>query len=271
MAPIRNQRNAARGGHEPASRATATHVVEDTAARHGWSRLEHRLHRNVFGRGEQRLIIGFSPTGRAVEVALFYPLGLGTGFVDDPTPCLATGGRDAGKLDMVLKWLTADRSYPPLPSTLVLIPCAAKKLTVGAPARDLYVSDHFKLALRAAEARAGAVDARVAIVSARHGLLMLDRVIAPYDCSMGDPDAIAVEHLATHLSVQHVATVEALLPSRYLAVVAEALNIIERRGGDRVDLVNLYAGATGIGYQRAVLSALLASHGHSAQRRSEAS
>lgn len=247
-------------------RVAADVAVEQTAAAHGWSRIEHRLHRNVFGRGQARLVVGFSKTGRAVEVALWFPLGFGTGFIDDPTPSFSAGGRDGGKLDTVLGWLTGPSTYPPLPATLVLIPCSAAKLAVGAAARDLYIGDHFKLALRAAEARAAAVDARVAILSAKHGLVTLDRVLAPYDCRFGDPDAIAADLLATHLSVQHVSTIEALLPGRYRAAVQEALEIIERRGGARIELANLYAGAAGIGYQRAVLSRLLASNGHDAAR-----
>lgn len=266
MEPIHQQHNASRDRGVRPTRVLADVAIEDAAAAHGWSRIEHRLHRNVFGRGDARLIVGFSKTGRAVELALWFPLGFGTGFIDDPTPSFSTGGRDADKLDTVLGWLTGPATYPPLPSVLVLIPCAAKKLAIGAPARDLYASDHFKLALRAAEARAGAVGARVAILSARHGLVNLERVLAPYDCSWGDPDAIAGEQVATHLSVQQVSTIEALLPSRYLAVVQEALHIIERRGGPRIELVNLYAGAAGIGYQRAVLSRLLASRGHTAAR-----
>lgn len=263
--PIRHQHNTCRDRGVLPARVAADVAVEQAAAEHGWSRIEHRLHRNVFGRGDARLIVGFSKTGRAVNLALWFPLGLGTGFIDDPTPSFSTGGRAADKLDTVLGWLSGPDTYPPLPSTLVLIPCAAKKLAVGAAARDLYVSDHFKLALRAAEARAGAVDARVAILSARHGLVNLERVLAPYDCTFGDPDAIAVDLVATQLSVQHVETIETLLPSRYLAVVQEALDIIERRGGPRIELINLYAGAAGIGYQRAVLSGLLTSHGHAAR------
>jgi hypothetical protein len=264
--PIDNQRNTSRAGNGRPARLAADVAVEQAAAQYGWARVEHRLHRNVFGRGDQRLVIGFTKTGRALDVALHFPLGFGTGFIDDPTPSFSTGGRDTEKLDTVLGWMAGPSTYPPLPSTLVVIPCAAKKMGVGAAARDLYVSDQFKLALRAAEARACAVGARVAIISAKHGLLALDQVLAPYDCTFGDPDAIAVDLLATHLSVQHVDTIEAMLPSRYLAVVQEALSIIERRGGERIELVNLYAGAAGIGYQRAVLSALLASDGHTTQR-----
>lgn len=266
MEPIHNPGNTSHAGNGRPARQAADVAVEHAAARYGWARVEHRLHRNVFGRGSQRLVIGFSKTGRAVDVALHFPLGFGTGFIDDPTPSLSTGGRDAQKLGTVLGWMAGPSTHPPLPSTLVVIPCAAKKLAAGAAARDLYVSDQFKLALRAAEARAAAVGARVAIVSARHGILALDRVITPYDCTFGDLDAIAVDLLATHLAVQHVGTIEAMLPNRYLAVVQEALMNIIERGGKRIKLVNLYAGAAGIGYQRAVLAALLASNGHTTQR-----
>jgi hypothetical protein len=47
-----------------------------------------------------------------------------------------------------------------------------------------------------------------------------------------------------------------LLPSRYLTVLRQTAQILQLRGID-IDIVDLYAGAAGIGYQRSVLSSLL--------------
>ncbi|MEB3023048.1 MULTISPECIES: DUF6884 domain-containing protein [Mycolicibacter] len=237
---------------------SAVNAVNDAARLHGWSPVAHRIHRNVLGRGEQRLIVGYSSTGKAVRCALFYPLGFGTGFIDDPTPCETIGGGGGGKLDTVLHWLSGPASHPPLPTTLVVLPCAASKLARCARARALYDSDHFRFTLRAAEARSRSVGGRVMILSAKYGLLELDRVIAPYDVTMGQDGAVDVADLSSQLAVQHVRTVEALLPSRYLAALRSAVERL-RSEGIEIELVDLYRGAAGIGYQRAVLSSLLVS------------
>lgn len=210
----------------------------------------------MWARGEQRLIVGFSPTGRAVDTAIFAPLGMGTGYIDDPTPVL-TGSSGVDQLDEVLGWLASPRQWEPLPSTLLLIPCGARKQPTGAPAAELLTSGHFRLALRAAQARAAVVDARVMILSAKYGLVGLRRVLAPYDVTFGkDAPAVAAAFVARQLAVQHVTTVEALLPSRYLTVLRQAAQILQPCGID-VNIVDLYAGAAGIGYQRSVLSSLL--------------
>ncbi|WP_102145672.1 DUF6884 domain-containing protein [Mycobacterium hubeiense] len=235
----------------------AATAITDAAARHGWIRVDYPRHDNVYGRGQARLFIGFSRTGKAVEVAQFYPIGCGTGYIDDPTPYRSVGGRDRDKLETVLGWLAAAPSTETLPDTLLVIACAAHKLDRSAPAHQLYDSDHFRLALRAAQHRADALGARVMILSAKHGLTRLDRILMPYDVTMGQPGAIDITPLATHLWVQRVRTVEALLPKRYLAVLRQAAEVLFDTRGVRVEIVDLYAGARGIGDQRAVLSRML--------------
>lgn len=226
------------------------------AAEYGWTPIAHKIHKNVWARGEQRLIVGFSPTGRAVDTGIFAPLGMGTGYIDDPTPVL-TGRSGTDQLDEILSWLASPPRWEPLPSTLLLIPCGARKQPTGAPAAELYTSDHFRLALRAAHARAVDVDARVMILSAKYGLVGLRRVLAPYDVTFDkDDEAVEAEFVARQLAVQHVTTVEALLPSRYLTVLRQAAQILQQRGID-IDIVDWYAGTAGIGYQRSVLSSLL--------------
>jgi hypothetical protein len=64
----------------------ASATIADAAERCGWTHVEHKLHKNVLGRRDVRLVIGYSPTGRAVECALYFPDGFGIGYIDDPTP-----------------------------------------------------------------------------------------------------------------------------------------------------------------------------------------
>lgn|GEM_PF-6628584 len=237
------------------ARRHARSEIDAAAAEYGWTPTAHKIHKNVWAPGEQRLIVGFSPTGRAVDTGIFAPLGMGTGYIDDPTPVFSVSF-GADQLDEILGWLASPRQWEPLPSTLLLIPCGARKQATGAPAAELYISDHFRLALRAGHARAAVINARVMILSAKYGLVGLQRVLAPYDVTFGrDRSAVEAEFVARQLAVQHVTAVEALLPSRYLAVVRRATQILQQRAID-IDIVDLYADA-GIGYQRSVLSSLL--------------
>lgn len=63
---------------------------------------------------------------------------------------------------------------------VVLIGCGATKLDHAAPAKDLYVGNLF----RARRAYAEATGAPWAILSARHGLVLPDTVIEPYDVTL---------------------------------------------------------------------------------------
>ena len=61
---------------------------------------------------------------------------------------------------------------------IVLISCVSSKLDTRAPARELYISPLFKFNL--AYAQSLKPDA-IFILSAKHGLLALDAVVAPYN------------------------------------------------------------------------------------------
>lgn len=63
-----------------------------------------------------------------------------------------------------------------------LVSCAAKKLGHAVPARELYVSQFFRLSLTYALQHCTAVY----IASAKHGLLELDQVVEPYDVTLAD-------------------------------------------------------------------------------------
>lgn len=72
---------------------------------------------------------------------------------------------------------------------IVVVPCGERKLSRPAPARDLYIGPYHRACLRAA--RRLAPDGRIFILSAKHGLLGLGDVIAPYKLRMGDPGCIS--------------------------------------------------------------------------------
>ena len=66
--------------------------------------------------------------------------------------------------------------------TIVLISCAAKKAKEKSKAEDLYISPLFKKSL--AYAKTLTTTDNIYILSAKHHLLALDKVIAPYDVSL---------------------------------------------------------------------------------------
>jgi hypothetical protein len=72
---------------------------------------------------------------------------------------------------------------------LVIAPCGSRKQPVPAPAGRLYTGS-YHLACRRAAAALTTPD-RILILSALHGLLPLDRVIAPYELRMGQPGSIS--------------------------------------------------------------------------------
>lgn len=63
------------------------------------------------------------------------------------------------------------------PQTLHLVSCVGAKLDHPAPARDLYVSAWFRFARRYVELRGGPW----LILSAEHGVLRPDVIVAPYE------------------------------------------------------------------------------------------
>lgn len=66
--------------------------------------------------------------------------------------------------------------------SIALVGCSGPKLKEAAPARQLYTSQLFRSALSLAERRHDVVY----IISAKHELVALDQVIAPYDLTMAD-------------------------------------------------------------------------------------
>jgi hypothetical protein len=75
---------------------------------------------------------------------------------------------------------------------IVIVPCGGKKVGTAAPAGEMYVGSYHRAARRAAEAHGG----RVLILSAKYGLLPLDRVIGPYELRMGQPGSVTAGDVA---------------------------------------------------------------------------
>jgi hypothetical protein len=76
---------------------------------------------------------------------------------------------------------------------LVIVPCGARKLPEPAPAGQLNTGSYHAACRRAAAALTG--PDRILILSALHGLLPLDRVIAPYELRMGQPGTVSTATL----------------------------------------------------------------------------
>lgn len=140
------------------------------------------------------------------------------------------------------------------PNVTYVVPCGAGKLTRSAAARELYTSPHFAYVLAAAEQlahwdRQHDRSARVLILSDRHGLITPATILAPYDTTITDPDAIAagaVTRQARAHGIDWPHEVYALLPRRYFTLLHAELTPLDVWPQD------VYEGTSGIGDQRRV-------------------
>lgn len=158
----------------------------------------------------------------------------------------------------------------PIASHAVVIPCAAEKLDQAAPAVEIYSSANFRHILGAAAAhaldteRALGTPVKVLILSAKHGLIELGEVIAPYDTKMGDAASVSTETIADQILALGVTTIEAMLPAAYRNALQTASSSINDAEGDElpwITLLDVYEAAPGIGYQRGVASSLNRTNG----------
>jgi hypothetical protein len=130
---------------------------------------------------------------------------------------------------------------------IIVIPCGYRKLDHAAPAGDMYVGGHHRLARQAADRLALNHGGRVVILSAKHGLLDLDTVIEPYDVTVGDWDAVDKDYVTRQLIAMDARNIIALTPKSYTA-------LLTGRSGSRVD--DRLAGTTSIFEQRTVLATI---------------
>ena len=71
---------------------------------------------------------------------------------------------------------------------IVIVPCGDIKASHTTTAENMYIGKYHKFAMR--YARHVAPRENIYILSAKHGLMMLDKVIEPYNLKMGDLGSI---------------------------------------------------------------------------------
>lgn len=80
--------------------------------------------------------------------------------------------------------------------TLLISGCGNKKADTARPVRELYLGPYTRMCLRWAERTAAQLpDCDVLLLSARHGLVRPDDVVAPYNTRWGDPECIRYPEL----------------------------------------------------------------------------
>lgn len=160
----------------------------------------------------------------------------------------------------------ADLPVDRTPLTLLVVPCSGAKLEQPAPARELYRGTLTTMGLAAcsvvegsAEYGTGHAGTRTLILSALHGLLDLDTVVAPYDVRMGASESISTAELANQLRATGATRLVALTPNAYTNALRAACELAG------VELVAALEGCRGIGDQRGRLAQLRRSGGYGAE------
>ncbi|MFF8994047.1 DUF6884 domain-containing protein [Streptomyces sp. NPDC014983] len=140
----------------------------------------------------------------------------------------------------------------PRAGRVIVIPCGAAKLDRPAPAGELYTGSFHKACRKAADALARPGDT-VLVLSALHGLVPLDRVLAPYELRMGQPGSVTGDQLraqARALRVDRATEVVILAGSAYTAAARQVWPTATAP----------LEGAAGMGYQLQRLKALREGH-----------
>ena len=141
-----------------------------------------------------------------------------------------------------------------------VIPCGAAKGPEPTRARDLYTSDHFRYVLATALHLAEEDGGRVMILSAKHGLLDLDDVVAPYNTKIADMDSFDTPSLLDSMDKHGLLDADpewyAFLPADYYQRFTFALATVDQYAAD------VYEAARGIGYQRGAVARTRLNPGH---------
>lgn len=133
-------------------------------------------------------------------------------------------------------------------SDFVIIPCGNTKLATAAPASEFYTGSMFQDSLRTA--RKLFSDDRIYVMSAKHGIVPLDRVLEPYDVKLGMEGSIDAATLAESLDAAGIeGTITSLLPKMYDQLFTEA-------AAGKFEIDHHFEGTRGIGDQKARLTKL---------------
>ena len=100
---------------------------------------------------------------------------------------------------------------------IALISCASQKLPHKAKARDLYVSTLFKLNLKYANSLR---PNEIYVLSAKHGLLELEREIAPYEQTLNNMRAFEIKEWANNV-LQQLRTVASLEEAEFIFLAGD--------------------------------------------------
>ncbi len=135
---------------------------------------------------------------------------------------------------------------------VVIISCTDAKADQAAPAADLYQGRNFGHSLAAALAETDQDADRVFILSARHGLVRLDQVLAPYDETLATTDRDALVELVAEQTLtnglQDRTDVYAMVPDAYFEVLVEGMGFLGTFP------TKVFEDSRGVGDQRHVMS-----------------
>jgi hypothetical protein len=137
---------------------------------------------------------------------------------------------------------------------VIVIPCGGQKASEACAARDLYTGSAFQEQLAGAIAEVG--ENNVYILSALHGLIGINDVIAPYDVKMGDKGSISKTEKGFQRLVLGIIwygledddlDVYAMLPNAYFSIFDKAMRYCEA-----VPPAQTYEATAGIGEHKAI-------------------
>lgn len=141
-------------------------------------------------------------------------------------------------------------SCPAAPSgRVVIVPCGGKKADHPDQAGRLYTGSYHAATRRAAAALTdNGATGETLILSAKYGLLTLDRVIEPYDLRAGQPGAITAQTVGVQADALGILDTKVIVLAgrAYASIVVE----VWPQAGD------VLAGTRGIGQQLSRLAAI---------------
>ncbi|MBG0818891.1 DUF6884 domain-containing protein [Planomonospora sp. ID82291] len=144
---------------------------------------------------------------------------------------------------------TLDSTAPTRSDLVVIVPCGGKKADTDAPvpAGELYTGSYHRAARRAADALTSG-GGRVLILSALHGLVELDQLVAPYELRAGQAGTVTGETLRAQAAALGIADAHAVVLGgrAYVALAREVWPTLD----------SPLQGTRGIGEQMARLAAI---------------